>query len=110
MEKSKSLPNDVRAKAPPCRVASYPARLALLFALFFLFSAVSIAFHHHDDGCEHDDCPICAAAFVISTAVVGLGFFLYAVFITASRLEVFEPSSVYDCESLCLPRTRAPPA
>jgi len=36
-------------------------RLSLFFVCLLLFSFVAEAFHHHDDGEEHDDCPVCMA-------------------------------------------------
>jgi hypothetical protein len=32
------------------------------FLLFFLLSLFTIGFHHHDDGLDHLDCPICMAS------------------------------------------------
>jgi len=32
---------------------------AFLFTLLFFISALAIGFHHHDDDCQHYDCPIC---------------------------------------------------
>jgi hypothetical protein len=32
------------------------------FAIVFLFASLAITFHHHDDGCEHHECPLCVAA------------------------------------------------
>ena len=36
-------------------------RLSLLFVVLFLFSSLAEAFHHHSDGADHLDCPICFA-------------------------------------------------
>jgi hypothetical protein len=27
-----------------------------------MFSTFAVAFHHHDDGGDHDDCPVCSAS------------------------------------------------
>jgi hypothetical protein len=45
-------------------------RLSLLCICLLVFSIFAVAFHHHDDGCDRDDCPICAAALHYSSAEV----------------------------------------
>lgn len=109
MRKIKPAPNQTNTMAQVGRT-SYLAKLALVCALFFLFSFVAISFHHHHDGCMHDDCPICMAAFVMCTAAVGIGHFLYAVYIAVCRLEAFDPTPVHVFPCPYLPDTRAPPA
>jgi len=38
-------------------------RFVSLILALLLFSATLVeSFHHHDDGSDHDDCPICVAA------------------------------------------------
>jgi len=38
-------------------------RLVALILSLLLFTATLVeSFHHHDDGQDHDDCPICVAA------------------------------------------------
>jgi len=37
------------------------------FAIVFLVASLTIAFHHHDDGCQHDECPLCVAATLFSS-------------------------------------------
>ena len=32
------------------------------FAIVFLLASLTITFHHHDDGCQHHECPLCVAA------------------------------------------------
>ena len=39
----------------------------LFFAIVFLFASLAITFHHHDDGCEHHECPLCVAATLFSS-------------------------------------------
>lgn len=34
-------------------------RLSLLFISLIFLSTLVAAFHHHDDGADHHDCPIC---------------------------------------------------
>jgi len=45
-------------------------RLSLLCVCLFLFSTFTPVLHHHDDGCQHDDCPICVAGLHYSPADV----------------------------------------
>jgi hypothetical protein len=38
-------------------------RFVALILTFLLFTATVVeSYHHHDDGLDHDDCPICVAA------------------------------------------------
>jgi len=43
-------------------------KIFLLFAIFYLFASLAITFHHHHDGCEHSDCPLCVAATSFSSS------------------------------------------
>jgi hypothetical protein len=36
------------------------------FAILFLFTSLAITFHH-DDGCQHSECPLCVAAILFSS-------------------------------------------
>lgn len=36
-------------------------RLSLLLTILFLLASLVEAFHYHDDGADHPQCPICAA-------------------------------------------------
>ena len=36
-------------------------RLSFYFVCLFLLSTLAVAFHHHDDGVDHADCPTCMA-------------------------------------------------
>jgi hypothetical protein len=47
-------------------------RIAFLFLLLFVLSTFVTAFHHHKDGCDHPDCPVCVAAHHHSAARVGV--------------------------------------
>jgi hypothetical protein len=38
------------------------------FAIVFLFASLAITLHHHDDGCEHHECPLCIAATLFSSS------------------------------------------
>lgn len=43
-------------------------RLAILCVVLILLSALVVAFHHHEDGIPHNDCPICLAVHNSSSA------------------------------------------
>jgi len=48
-------------------------RLIALLLTVLLFSAqIAEGFHHHDDGTEHHDCPICCAACLQSDDILGV--------------------------------------
>jgi hypothetical protein len=36
-------------------------RLSFYFVCLLLLSTLVTAFHHHDDGADHPDCPVCVA-------------------------------------------------
>lgn len=38
-------------------------RLSLFCICLLMFSTLAVAFHHHDDPGDHDDCPLCCASF-----------------------------------------------
>jgi hypothetical protein len=40
----------------------WTGRLASIFLLLFVLATIAMAFHHHEDGADHPDCPVCAAA------------------------------------------------
>jgi hypothetical protein len=37
-------------------------KIYYFFAIVFLFAFLAITFHHHDDGRQHSECPLCVAA------------------------------------------------
>jgi hypothetical protein len=45
-------------------------RLAFLFLLLFVLATFATAFHHHADGSEHHDCPVCSVGHLYSSANV----------------------------------------
>jgi hypothetical protein len=55
-----------------------------LFACVFLFASLAITFHHHDDGCEHHECPLCIAATLLSSSNL-----------TVHEAFVFYPTIIY---------------
>jgi hypothetical protein len=44
-----------------------PKKIYFFFAIVFLFASLAIAFHHHNDGHRHDECPLCVATNVFSS-------------------------------------------
>jgi hypothetical protein len=42
--------------------------ILFFFAVVFLFTSLAITFHHHDDGYEHHECPLCVAATLFSSS------------------------------------------
>jgi hypothetical protein len=42
-------------------------KIYYFFAIVFLFASLAMTFHHHDDGRQHDDCPLCVAANLFSS-------------------------------------------
>lgn len=67
-------------------------RFASLLLVCFSLSILVVAFHHHDDGCDHDDCPICVAVLHHSPAEVAApAIVVYLVF---NSFDVFIPSTL----------------
>lgn len=82
-------------------------RLAFIFLLLFVLAVFAEAFHHHEDGCDHNDCPICAAAHHNSAAGI-------VVFSPVSQQPIVEneiPDArlCYDPIRVALLSSRAPP-
>src|SRR5208337_4691924 len=55
-----------------------------IFAIVFLFASLAITFHHHDDGCEHHECPLCIVATLLSSSNL-----------TVHEAFVFYPTIIY---------------
>jgi hypothetical protein len=88
--------------------AGKAGRFTLVFFLLFLLATLTTAFHHHEDGCEHHDCPVCAAGHVISSASVNS--FSLATHQTVSHYEIPKEPLLYDCIRFALLTSRSPPA
>ena len=95
----------------PYRKNSYirkTGRLAFIFLLLFVTVTLATAFHHHEDGSEHRDCPVCAAGHhYFSTGVTA---FSPANLQPVSSNELPAPSLLYDSARVSLLPCRAPPA
>lgn len=83
-------------------------RLALIFLLLFVSATFVEAFHHHEDGAEHHDCPVCAAAHYHSAA--GISIFSVKHHQPAVRDEVPSAQLHYDPIRVAFLVSRAPPA
>lgn len=83
------------------------ARFALFVLLVFVLSTVVHSFHHHSDGADHSNCPVCAA--VNSPAAVGGVFSLDSPQPIAASQAPFAPLR-YDFVGVAPLLSRAPPA
>lgn len=84
-------------------------KIILCLVLFLLAASLFIiAFHHHDDDCDHDDCPVCAAAHQICSAIYN--YFPFAVFYIFFRVAVSEKELLSAPVLRSALDSRAPPA
>ena len=83
-------------------------RLSLFSVFLLLLSTLVTAFHHHDDGADHDDCPVCSASlhhspadFATSVPVIHREF---------AKIEFFTPTPPAIVTAVSTPsNSRAPP-
>ncbi len=81
----------------------------ICLALFLIVAGIFIiAFHHHDDDCDHDDCPICVAAHQICSVIHN--YFPFAVFYTFLGVVVSEKEFLSVSIRRSALDSRAPPA
>jgi hypothetical protein len=83
-------------------------RLALFFLLLFVLATFATAFHHHADGSEHHDCPLCVAGHHHSSARVAVFSITNQQPVTSN--EVLNVSLLYNFVRVSLLPCRAPPA
>lgn len=57
------LPYNFNRRCCFSRIRTKRATLALWVALMFLVAFLVVSFHHHADGEEHSDCPVCAVKY-----------------------------------------------
>jgi hypothetical protein len=83
-------------------------RFAFTFLFFFIVAIFATAFHHHEDGNEHHDCPVCAAWHYHSSASVSI----FSITNQQSVLsnEIPKVSLLYNSVQVALLPCRAPPA
>ena len=80
----------------------------ICLALFLLIAGIFIiAFHHHDDDCDHDDCPICVAAHQICSVIHY--YFPFAVFYIFFGVVVSEKELLFASIRRSALDSRAPP-
>jgi hypothetical protein len=83
-------------------------RLVFLFLVLFVLATFATAFHHHADGSEHHDCPVCSVGHHYSSASVTV-FSITNQQPVASN-EVLNVSLLYNSVRVVLLPCRAPPA
>jgi hypothetical protein len=83
-------------------------RLTLVLVLFLFAGFFIIAFHHHDDLGNHDDCPVCAVAHNVSSAV--FSSFIVGIFLAAVVSSLFEKAVPFASLFVSILSSRAPPA
>lgn len=85
-------------------------RLVALILSLLLFSATLVeSFHHHDDGQDHDDCPICAAALHHSADIaLPAPIVIYQPIVYLTFFSVFVPET-FAAQICHIPESRAPP-
>jgi hypothetical protein len=83
--------------------------LSHIIIILILFTAVTGAFHTHDDGTDQHDCSICIASDHISDSAYATPAVAYR--IVATRTAYFIPQLTITCTSRFTPANgRAPPA
>jgi hypothetical protein len=80
-----------------------PVLVILLFVSFFV-----IAFHHHDDGDDHPDCPICIAAHVAHST--GINTVSLTISYAISELILPEKIELFSSQFISPLYGRAPPS
>jgi hypothetical protein len=84
-------------------------KLTLWIVLVLMLAGIFIiAFHHHDDDCDHNDCPICIAAHQVASAIAD--FFPLAVFCVFITRVVAEQKLFFPLVRYSFFSSRAPPA
>ena len=84
-------------------------RLSLFCVCLIMFSTLVVAFHHHDDGCDHDDCPVCKASLHHQPA--DLAVLIQVIVSDFAEIEFFIPTTPSITKTYFTPfSSRAPPA
>ena len=84
-------------------------RLSLFCICLIMFTILSVAFHHHDDGCDHEDCPVCSAS--LHHQPVDLAIPIQVIHLISARIEFFIPTTPDIVIAFSTPiNSRAPPA
>jgi hypothetical protein len=84
-------------------------RLTLFCMCLVMFSVLIVAFHHHDDGADHDDCALCGATLQHQPADLAIPIpVIHPDFVTT---EFFTPATPRIVKTFSTPfNNRAPPA
>ena len=84
-------------------------RLSLLCLGLMMFSVLVMAFHHHADGRDHDDCPICNASLLHQPADLAIP--IHVIHPDFVKIEVITPTTDSTAKTFPTPfNRRAPPA
>lgn len=74
-----------------------------------MFSTLAVAFHHHDDGGDHDDCPVCNASLQHQPADLPIP--ISVICQDLAKIEFFIPATPGTVKTFSTPvSARAPPA
>jgi hypothetical protein len=79
-----------------------------IFLVLFIAATMATAFHHHADGNEHHDCPVCTAGHHYSSASVAV--FSITNQQPVSSNDIPKVSLLYNSLRVALLPCRAPPA
>ncbi len=86
-------------------------RLSLFCICLMLFTTLVVAFHHHDDGCEHDDCPICHTIVNLHHSTVDVAMPIIVIHQDFTRIEFVNPATPAFVKTFSPPvNSRASPA
>lgn len=66
------------------RILQRGKKIYFFFVVVFLFASLAIAFHHHDDGHQHDECSLCIASNLLSSGNLEI-----------NESFVFQPTATY---------------
>ena len=85
-------------------------RIVALILSLLLFSATLVeSFHHHDDGQDHDDCPICVAALHhCADTALPAPLVIYQPIVYPTFFSVFVAEN-FSVQIRHIPESRAPP-
>jgi hypothetical protein len=75
----------------------------------FLLSVLAMAFHHHEDGLSHDDCPLCIAAYH-SYSIQQNDHCRYVPWTACTRIVINQEPLLYNSSHFSLTPFRSPPA
>lgn len=84
-------------------------RLSLLCICLIIFSTLVVAFHHHEDGDDHDNCALCSAGLQHQSADLPIP--IHVIPGDLVKVGFFIPTTVITVKTVSVPfKGRAPPA